>query len=209
MSPVLSFPTPTSRICVCVQVVNQRCTTGGTGLFVTMPSVAMRNLSMPGSHAMGLSSEEKFVYGLRVSPSKRHTSENRPIFDARGWCHGWIIGVNFQESRAGEDGKSYGPSFKWELTCPGTIKRFSRFYWTWTRQRVPKPGEGNSAFMDLCLRLGVVHDIYRLLDTDIDVSRAVGLPVTYTLIRKGDVYRVDGASITLKASHAEQLEMWG
>jgi hypothetical protein len=170
----------------------------------------MRNHFALGSLTMALSTGEKFLYGLRVKPSNHHSAENRPLFDQRGYCHGYVTRVTFQEARAAEDGRTYGPSYKWELVCPGTIKAFGRMYWTWTRQRPPKPRETHSAFGELCRRLRLVEDtVVPVLDKDIDVSKAVGLGVVYTLKRQGGVYLVDGASIALEAGHADQLELWG
>jgi hypothetical protein len=160
--------------------------------------------------AVSSKTPETTRHGLRISPSKRHSHDNRPIFDARGYCHGHIVDVTLQEPRIGEDGKPYRPSYKWELVCPGTIEPFSRMHWTWIREEIRKPSQKYSAYLELCLRLGLVKaKALPRSDKDIDFSKAIGLLVSYTLIRKDKVYRVDGESIALEKPDELQLDMWG
>jgi hypothetical protein len=158
---------------------------------------------------MALSQGEKFMYGLRVKESNQHSAENRPLFDQSGYCHGYVVRIEFHEARAGDNGRTYGPSYKWELVCRGTVRVFGRIIWTWTRKRLPTSEETQSAFMSLCQRLGLAPEqTPPLLDSDVDLSKGLGLKVSYKLVRKGGKYVIDEDSIQLDTDYPEQLEWY-
>lgn len=147
--------------------------------------------------------------GLRVSPSKKHSHDNRPIFDPCGYAHGRIVNVTFHEARAGEDGRTYGPSYKWEFECPGTNGLFRRAYWTWLRVKPAKPGQPLSPFADLCLRLGLMTvTSMPACENDIDAGQAVGLTISYTFTRKDGRHQIVGDSVTPDKDAATQLVLW-
>jgi len=114
---------------------------------------------------------------LPLAPSNKHSSENRPLFDDVGYCHGFVERVDFEPAHTLNDGCKIEDGYCWRFICRGTLKPYIARYWTgvrWTRGS----------------KLLALWNGLRLCVDDLRVESAQGLPVVFKLERRNDAYNV-------------------
>ena len=115
---------------------------------------------------------------LPLSPANRHSTENRPLFDDTGCCHGIVTDTVLEPAHALEDGRELPDRYCWHFLCSGTLKPYTARYWTGVRFTK------GSKLLDLWKKLGGSQAA-----PQVDLVR--GLPVVFKLERRNEQYRIE------------------